>query len=90
MEQAHTRKMAFYAARCEAEGLAFLPLVVDTFGGWHLEALVPITNLGRNLAAIWGERQGSRFATLVRGWRLSGVRQCRHDGSQEPHLVLIS
>ena len=34
----------------KAEGLAFQPLGMDTFGSWHLEVLVIMTKLGRQLA----------------------------------------
>ena len=33
-----------------AEGMSFLPLAVDTLGGWHPEALDVIIKLGRQLA----------------------------------------
>ena len=29
--------------RCKAEGIVFIPLVVDTFGGWHKDSLEVIT-----------------------------------------------
>ena len=28
-------KVGKYSERCEAEGIVFIPLVVDRFGGWH-------------------------------------------------------
>ena len=31
----HSAKGRKYEARCEAEGMEFLPLGLDTFGGWH-------------------------------------------------------
>ena len=45
----YEEKMRTYHARCETEGIAFFPLVVNTFGGWHDMALTAITKL-RNLA----------------------------------------
>jgi hypothetical protein len=35
-----------YSERCEAEGIVFIPLVVDRFGGWHKDSLEVITKLG--------------------------------------------
>ena len=32
---AHRNKLKLYQALCTSEGLAFSPLAVDTFGGWH-------------------------------------------------------
>ena len=52
------RKLAQYAERCGLEGLAFLPMAVDTFGGWHEEALALITQLGRALACTTGRKDG--------------------------------
>ena len=37
-----------YSERCEAEGIVFIPLVVDRFGGWHKDSLEVITKLGRH------------------------------------------
>ena len=43
-------KLRFYAEKCEAEGLAYIPLAVDTFGGWHPQALQVISRLARQLS----------------------------------------
>ena len=40
--------MGKYSERCEAEGIVFIPLVVDRFGGWHKDSLEVITKLGRH------------------------------------------
>ena len=47
---AHKEKLRKYEARCNAEAITFLPLAVDTFGGWHKVGLKTITRLGRQLA----------------------------------------
>ena len=44
-----------YEARCSAEAITFLPLAVDTFGGWHKVGLKTITRLGRQLARNLGK-----------------------------------
>ena len=41
--------MGKYSERCEAEGIVFIPLVVDRFGGWHKDSLEVITKLGGTL-----------------------------------------
>ena len=41
-------KVGKYSERCEAEGIVFIPLVVDRFGGWHKDSLEVITKLGRH------------------------------------------
>ena len=44
------RKVRFYSARCEAENLAYVPVAIDTFGGWHSLALEAINRLSQELA----------------------------------------
>ena len=53
--EAHSRKLRNYSARCAAEGIVFLPLAVDTLGGWHPEALYTIARLGRQVASTTGK-----------------------------------
>lgn len=55
VEHAHQLKLRKYGERCEGEGITFLPLAVDTLGGWHPEALDVITRLGRQLARNVGK-----------------------------------
>ena len=43
-------KVRFYAARCEAQNLAYVPVAIDTFGGWHSLALETINKLSQELA----------------------------------------
>ena len=50
VEHAHKAKLRKYEERCDAEAISFLPLAVDTFGGWHKVGLKTITRLGRQLA----------------------------------------
>ena len=49
------RKLAAHAVACHAAGIAFVPLVVESLGGWSNEAadLDTITKIGR--------RQGQRL-----------------------------
>jgi hypothetical protein len=44
-----------YGDRCAAENLDFIPLAVDSFGGWHEVALATLTKLGRQLARVVGK-----------------------------------
>ena len=50
VEHAHRSKCLKYKERCAAEGITFLPLAVDTLGGWHPAALDTINRLGRQVA----------------------------------------
>ena len=65
MEHAHKSKMAKYGERCCAEGLVFVPLAVDTFGGWHPSALAILTRLGRQVASNAG-REGQEVVRHLR------------------------
>ena len=49
------RKMAAHAATCRAVGVPFIPLVVESIGGWSDRAVDTIQNFGRLL----GQRNGS-------------------------------
>ena len=49
--------MAKYDDRCAAEAISFIPLAVDTFGGWHEAALDVIAKLGRQLARQTGKEE---------------------------------
>ena len=58
-------KMAKYDDRCATEGICFIPLAVDTFGGWHGAALDVLTKLGRQLARQLG-REEEEVTTQLR------------------------
>ena len=55
VEHAHMGKARKYEERCAREGITFIPLAVDTLGGWHSTALETITRLGRQLARNIGK-----------------------------------
>ena len=46
VDHAHMVKVRKHEQRCAAEGIHFLPVAVDTFGGWHPSALATIRKLG--------------------------------------------
>ena len=48
------RKMAAHASTCRAASIAFIPLVVETLGGWSQEAISAIKSIGR----LQGQRLG--------------------------------
>ena len=55
--KAHNDKIRKYFTRCEAEGIAFLPIAVDTFGGFHEEGLATLSKLGQQLARGVGKEE---------------------------------
>ena len=55
VEQAHNNKMRKYGERCAQENIEFVPIAVDTLGGWHPAALQVISKLGRQVARNTGK-----------------------------------
>ena len=59
----HTLVTAFndkcrdYLQACEREGLAFIPLPVETLGGWHKKAVEQLKKLARALARSTGKEE---------------------------------
>ena len=51
-------KLRKYGDRCVAQGLAYVPMAVDTFGGWHSTALDTISRLALELARNTGRELG--------------------------------
>ena len=50
-------KMGKCRDRCEAEGIVFIPLIVDTFGGWHKDSLEVVSKLGRQVSRQTGKEE---------------------------------
>ena len=65
VEHAHRGKVRKYEERCAAEGIVFVPLAVDTLGGWHPSALTILARLGRQVASITG-REGHEVVRHLR------------------------
>ena len=65
VEHAHRGKIRKYGERCAAEGLVFVPLAVDTLGGWHPSALAILAMLGRQVASNTG-REGQEGVRHLR------------------------
>ena len=61
---AYDRKMRQAGDACEREGIVFVPLVAETFGGWGPGAITHIRRLGRALAARGGRDEGEVISHL--------------------------
>ena len=48
------RKMTLHAAPCQAVGVSFVPLIVETLGGWSGLAVCSISHAGRILGQCLG------------------------------------
>ena len=74
------RKMAAHAEACRSVGVTFVPLVVESLGGWSETAVHSIKSIGRQL----GQRLGippTDFTTHLfqrLSIYLSVERRCRH------------
>ena len=64
VEHAQKEKIRKYQERCSSEGLEFVALAVDTYGGWHPAALVVLSKLGRQLARATGREEGETVRHL--------------------------
>ena len=47
LEYAYDRKMRSTGVACRRERIAFIPLAVETFGGWHEQAIDHLTAIAR-------------------------------------------
>ena len=60
-------KMSKYRDRCDQGGLSFIPIAVDTFGGWHPTSLDALSKLGRQVATRWGGRKTRSCDSSAKG-----------------------
>ena len=57
LSHAYTRKMRGAADACQQQGVTFLPIVVESFGGWHEAAVREVERLGAALARQSGQEE---------------------------------
>ena len=55
---AYERKLREVEEACRRQGILFLPLAVESLGGWHEVAIDQIRKLGGALARHTGEEEG--------------------------------
>ena len=61
---AHKRKLDKSWASCNRQGIAFLPLAVESLGAWHSSAIAEVKKLGSALARHTGEEEGTCISRL--------------------------
>ena len=64
VQEAHKRKLDKSWESCNRQGIAFLPIAVESLGAWHPSAVAELKRLGSALARHTGEDEGqtiSRF-----------------------------
>ena len=57
LQHAYTRKMRGAADACQQQGVTFLPMVVESFGGWHEASVREVERLGAALARQTGQEE---------------------------------
>ena len=86
---AYDRKMQGAAEDCRRQGIAFFPLVAETFGGWHSTAQDQVKKLGSALARHTGQVEGETIAHI---WSRLGILLQRGNaallGNRVPELPL--
>ena len=70
LEYAYGNKVRGAEAECRAQGIAFLPLVAESFGGWHNLANREVRKLGSALSRHTGQEEGEAISHL---WGRLGV-----------------
>ena len=61
---AYERKINGAEEECRRQGIAFLPIVAETFGGWHPDAKREVKKLGAALARHTGQDEGEATSHL--------------------------
>ena len=64
LSEAFSRKCRQTLEACEREGIVFIPLPVETLGGWHDRAVEQIKKLGRAVARSSGREEDEAIRHL--------------------------
>merc|ERR1711895_261059 len=76
VKKAYNDKVKKFEALCTAEGLAFFPLAVNTFGSWHSDSLAVITKLGTQQTRHLNKEPGEQIQFLRQHLGISLARDC--------------
>ena len=85
------RKMALHASACRSVGVSFLPLMVESLGGWSELAYKTISNIGRHLGQRLGVPPSDSIQHLfqkcsVALWRGNASLWLHRFPSVSPHI----
>ena len=61
---AHKRKLDKSWQSCNAQGIVFVPLAVESLGAWHKSVITEIKKLGSSLARHTGEEEATTIRHL--------------------------
>ena len=70
LSYAHDRKVRGAEDDCRRQGIAFIPLAAESFGGWHSAAEREVRKLGAALARHTGQEEGEAIGHL---WGRLGI-----------------
>ena len=62
---AYDRKVTGAGEQCRQQGIAFIPVVAESLGGWHPVAVEQIRKLGSALARHTGQEESEAISHLV-------------------------
>ena len=65
LSYAYNNKMRVTAELCDQQGIAFIPVVAESMGGWHKVALEQLRKLGSALARHTGQEEGETIGHLL-------------------------
>ena len=78
LTSAFNDKCRDYLAACQREGIAFIPLPVETLGGWHPKAVLQIKKLARAQARTTGKDEVEAIRQLFQRWQSCWSRVMPH------------
>ena len=70
LSYAHDRKVRGAEEDCRRQGIAFIPMAAESFGGWHSAAEREVRKLGAALARHTGQEEGEAIGHL---WGRLGI-----------------
>ena len=62
---AYKENMRVTADQCDQQGIAFIPVVAESLGGWHKVGLEQLRKLGSALARHTGQEEGETVSHLL-------------------------
>ena len=65
LNKAYDRKVAAVGELCQQQGIAFIPIVAESLGGWHPTAVEQFRKLGSALARQTGQNESEAIAHLT-------------------------
>ena len=71
---AHKRKLDKSWQSCNAQGIVFLPLAVESLGAWHKSAISEVKKLGSSLARHTGEEETTTIRHLFQQLSIALVK----------------